>query len=260
MLDIKDTAWIIGHYFRHEGRNLIHALISPMMFSLSLTRPGEEKLLADLGVPVIQAINVLASRQQWWETVQGITPMDVCISVAQPEFDGNLIAVPLATRETRGRDPLTGAVLTRMKPVTERINKLVRLGLNWAGLSRKSNAEKRVAIIFHNYPPRNDKIGCAYGLDSFASVAELVRNMKDQGYQVERTYDDPQELADLMVGGLSNDQRCFCPSKWPKKPAPGQAGSACRPGMRSCPKKTGGHMCKDWGGNPGELFVHEAGF
>ena len=38
----------------------------------------------------------------------------------------------------------------------------------------KTNAERRVAIIFHHYPPRNDRIGCAAGLDSFASVKGLL--------------------------------------------------------------------------------------
>lgn len=256
MLEVRDTGWIIDHYFRHQGTTLIHALISPMMFSLNQTRPGEGKLLGELGVPVIQAINVLTTHQEWWETDQGLTPMDICISVAQPEFDGNLIAVPLATRETTGRDPLTGAVLTRMKPVDERIDKLVRLTLNWAGLALKNNSDKRVAIIFHNYPPRNDKIGCAYGLDSFASVAGLVEQLKNRGYGVNRTFDDPQELAELMVGGLTNDQRWLLPEQMADR-ACGRAGpDSLEAWHAELPPANREHMIRDWGANPGQLFVH----
>ena len=257
MLDVKGTAWVIEHYFRWQGRTLIHALISPMMFSLSQMGRGEEKLLKDLGVPVLQAMNLLGTRKFWEETQQAVSPMDVCISVAQPEFDGNLITVPMATRESGRRDPLTGAVLSRMEPVGERIAKIVRLARRWAQLRLKPNREKRVAIVLHNYPPRNDKIGSAYGLDSFASVSRLLARLKEQGYQVDDTYDDPQKLAEALVGGLTVDQRWLTPEAMARR-AVDQAGPELhRKWHEELPAATRAHQEKDWGPSPGELFVHQ---
>ena len=94
-------------------------------------------------MPVLQTMQIMTNREFWWETSQAVTPMDVCMSFAQPEFDGNLIGVPLSTREVGEKDPLTGAVLTRMQPLPERAAKTVRLALNWANLGQKPNAEKR---------------------------------------------------------------------------------------------------------------------
>ena len=63
------------------------------------------------------------------------------------------------------------ALLAKYMPIPERVDKVVRLALNWGRLSRIPTEQRRIAIIFHHYPPRNDRIGCAAGLDSFASVS-----------------------------------------------------------------------------------------
>jgi cobaltochelatase CobN len=47
--------------------------------------------------------------EDWAGAAQGLGPMDVCMSVAMPEFDGVLITVPVAFREYGEQDPLTGA-------------------------------------------------------------------------------------------------------------------------------------------------------
>ena len=256
-LDVKDTGWVIDHFFRHEGKTLIRALLSPMMFSLSLTRPGDEMRLPELGVPVLQTMQIMTNRQFWWETSQAVTPMDVCMSFAQPEFDGNLIGVPLSTREVGERDPLTGAVLTRMEPLPERAAKMVRLALNWVKLGQKPNAEKKVAIVLHNYPPRNDKIGCAYGLDSFASVSRLLAALAENGYLVEDAYDDPQKLAEALVSGLTSDQRWLTPDAMARRAADKAGPVRHRAWHEELPSSIREHQEKDWGPSPGELFVYE---
>src|SRR3712207_7220134 len=60
------------------------------------------------------------------------------------------------------------------KPIDERINKVCSLALNWVKLKLMDNKDKKVAIILHNMPPRNDMIGSAYGLDSPKSVFNMV--------------------------------------------------------------------------------------
>ena len=47
--------------------------------------------LADLGVPVIQAVCATASRAAWEESDSGLAPLDAATQVAIPEFDGRLL-------------------------------------------------------------------------------------------------------------------------------------------------------------------------
>lgn len=257
ILDVKDMRWIFDNYYRRDGRTLIQVMISPMHFSLNLNLPKEAGVLSELNVPVIQAISTFNNRRQWDETIQGLSPMDVSLSVAAPEFDGNLISVPAATREQTKRDPITGAMITRMEPIAERVAKIVRLARNWAKLALKPNHEKKVAIIFHNYPPRNDKIGCAAGLDSFASVSRLLARMKREGFVVDDTFEEAESLAKAMVGGLTVDQRWLSMDKMAARAADQAGAERLGPWAAELPPQNQAHMAKDWGPSPGELFVHE---
>ena len=108
----------------------------------------------------------------------------------------SLITIPVCSREKSEKDLSTGLKITRFKPIPDRMEKAVDLALNWAKLSRISNDKKKVAIIFHNYPPRNDQIACAFGLDSTKSVADLLKAMKEDGYIVD---DIPETLSLIHI-------------------------------------------------------------
>ncbi|WP_054701884.1 cobaltochelatase subunit CobN [Desulfosarcina cetonica] len=210
-----------------DGRPAIDVLINPVMFSLQTASPDYKGLLARLNVPVIQAIATGRSIAEWEASDQGLNTVDITISVAQPELDGVIITVPVASKQCVDIDPLTGAAVNKYVAIAERMAKMVRLALNWAALRRKPNAEKKVAIVFHHYPPRNDRIGCAAGLDSFASVVDLLRAMRKKGYGVDTDYPNGDSLAQDLLAGMTCDQRCCRRSRWP-----------LAPGLRPAPRTT----------------------
>src|SRR6185369_16436667 len=55
--------------------------------------------LAALGVPVVQAVCVTRSRAAWAESPAGLSPMDVAMQVAIPEFDGRLLGGVVSFKE-----------------------------------------------------------------------------------------------------------------------------------------------------------------
>lgn len=248
---------VVEQFFMDGGRPRIQVLINPLMFSLTLAAPEYGGLLPRLGVPVIQAMLCSAPCSQWEASVQGLPTMDVSYSAAQPEFDGALITVPVATREQEVIDPVTGALLVKYRPIPERVDKMVRLALNWARLGRTPPAERRAAIVFHHYPPRNDRIGCAAGLDSFASVVALLDSMQAEGYRIERSYADGNELAEEMLSRMTADRRWSTPERMAAR-AEAQAGpESFEPWHAALPEEVRRKMTSDWGGMPGDLFVHD---
>lgn len=250
--------YVARHFFMDEqGRARIDVLLSPLAFSMNLNSPECRPLLPQLNVPVIQSILCYAPKDVWRESVQGLPTMDVSISVAQPEFDGNLISVPFAFKEEKKTDPVTNALLVTYEADEERTAKVVRLGLNWARLRRTPAAERRVAVIFHHYPPRNDRIGCAAGLDSFASVSRLLQAMKEAGYQVDRTFEDQDELAHEILSRMTCDQRWLTPDQMAARAEAVATADDYRPWHRELPEKIRAKQIEDWGPTPGDLFVHE---
>ena len=92
-------------FFCQDGKTIIDALLSPMMFSLGMASERYQGILERLDVPVVQAVSTMQPVEQWRDSPQGLTAMDVTMSLAQPEFDGNLISAPVASKQQTKRDP-----------------------------------------------------------------------------------------------------------------------------------------------------------
>lgn len=248
---------IVKTWFMDGERPRIDVLVSAMSMSMTLTEPAYGEVYPGLHVPVLQAMTSLNPYAVWKESVQGLATMDVTFQAAQPEFDGNLITVPVATREEDEVDPLTGALLSHLKPIPDRVASLTSLALNWAKLRRKPNSEKRIAIVFHHYPPRNDRIGCAAGLDTFAAVKHLLDDMADEGYRIDRRYADGDELANEMLQRMTCDRRWLTPDRMAER---AEAVATRREFMawhKALPEPVRTKMVGNWGEMPGDLFVHE---
>ncbi|MDY6854578.1 MAG: cobaltochelatase subunit CobN [Thermodesulfobacteriota bacterium] len=248
--------YIVNHFFIENERPRIDVLINPMMFSLSLADPTYKELFPKLGVCVIQAMTTMQPVTEWQESIQGMSTMEVSYAATQPEFDGCLITVPVASREQEETDPLTGALITRYMPISERVNKMVDLSLNWARLRKKKNHERRIAIIFHHYPPRNDRIGCAAGLDSFESVKRLLDAMKENGYIIDRTFENGDELAKEILSRMTCDQRWLMPEQMAERCAARAVRDDFLPWHKDLPETIREKMAQDWGEMPGDLFVY----
>ncbi|MCD6506825.1 cobaltochelatase subunit CobN [Candidatus Poribacteria bacterium] len=267
-LGARGAEWVVENYFMRDGKPLIDVLISTLMFSLSMrvSRSSEgsevmpqenEGFLKGLGVPVIKAILSLSTPEEWRDSPQGLNPMDVTMSVAMPEFDGMLITVPVAARKFSETDPLTGARIVRYEPIPERVEKVIRLGLNWAKLRHIPNDEKRVAIIFHNYPPRNDQIGTAFGLDSPASVWNILHELKEAGYKLDRLPESGQKLIEELIAGLTNDRRWASAEEMARRAVAKVSPEQYMKWFQELPEEVRRKMVQAWGEPPGKLFNYK---
>ncbi|MDR2354391.1 MAG: cobaltochelatase subunit CobN [Deltaproteobacteria bacterium] len=254
----KGALWVAQNFFMDDhDKPLIDVLLSVMSFSMVLTCPETHNLFTQLGIPIIQATVCYSPREVWAESYQGLPTMDVSISAAQPEFDGNLIAVPFAFKEQSQIDPLTHSLIVTYEADQERADKLASLAVNWGKLRRTPPAERRIAIVFHHYPPRNDRIGCAAGLDSFRSVVNILKDLKSQGYQVDRTFEGPDELAHEILGRMTCDRRWLTPEQMSAQ-AEARAGAEWWQGWHDeLPEETRKKMLADWGELPGDLFTYK---
>jgi cobaltochelatase CobN len=130
------------------------------------------------------------------------------------------------------------------------------LSLNWGKLRRIPNRERKVAIILHNYPPRNDTIGYAFGLDTSVAAINILENMKTQGYTIDFVPESGQKLIDDIINGLTNDRRWLSPKELVERATakiPQQQYKKWFVELVPAPQN---HMVKDWGKPPGKLFCY----
>lgn len=249
--------WVVENYFMHEGEPLIHVLLNTMHFSIRLSTPQVADAYTRLGVPVLQAMLIYLSHEEWRTSMQGTTIMEVASNAAQPEFDGALITIPIATHEILPPDPLTGATLHAHLPIAERVAALGRLALRWARLRLIPNAEKRVAIMFHNYPATNERIGCATGLDSLASVVNIVRLLAAEGYVVERDYASGEALIAELLAHATNDERWQTPDALAARAVALVPPAQYQPWVEELPAGRRAEIEREWAAAPGPILAHD---
>ncbi|MGZ6839858.1 MAG: cobaltochelatase subunit CobN, partial [Frankiaceae bacterium] len=150
--------------------------------------------LADLGVPILQALCLTSTRETWLDNDEGVSPLDAASQIAVPEFDGRIITVPFSFKEFDA-DGLPAYVAD-----TERSARVAGLAVAHGRLRHIDPAEHRVALVLSAYPTKHARIGNAVGLDTAASAVALLRRMREEGWDL-----GPNEGPDALPGLASGD-------------------------------------------------------
>ncbi|MBY0524892.1 MAG: cobaltochelatase subunit CobN [Gemmataceae bacterium] len=163
---------------------LMDVLIATTSFSTALPaqRNGRSIGLGDLDIPVLQAIFCSSSENVWAANIAGLSPRDVAMNVALPEFDGRIITTAVSFKNTVSHDPFLQTDVVRYQPRMDRVEHVAELACNWARLRSAPNRDKRIAILLANYPSKNARVGNAVGLDTPASLHTLLLALRDAGY------------------------------------------------------------------------------
>ena len=145
------------------------------------------------GAPVINLITVYGKDGKGWENDQeGLNSLEISWQLAIPEIAG-LIQPTVVSYRIREKDDETGFFVEQRKPIPERINRAVNRIKAWINLQRKNNSDKKAAIFYWNYPPGKQHIGASY-LNVFSSINNVLKKMKEEGYDVGNEAIDPNIL------------------------------------------------------------------
>ncbi|KZV36355.1 magnesium-chelatase subunit ChlH, chloroplastic-like [Dorcoceras hygrometricum] len=147
--------------------------------------PKAVESLMKLDVPYIVALPlVFQTTEEWLNSTLGLHPIQVALQVALPELDGGMEPIVFA-----GRDPRTG----------KRVEQLCTRAIRWAELKRKSKTEKRLAITVFSFPPDKGNVGSAAYLNVFSSIYSVLKDLKNDGYNVENLPENAEALIEDVI-------------------------------------------------------------
>ena len=218
----ENAEWVTDNWLIDEGKPIVDAVLSSFMFSLSMDERGrsasdegqsaEDVFLDRLGVPVLQTITTMRSRSRYEASDTGVMGFELALSVALPEFDGNVITHPISGKERMDDDAGIGTAPKQHFPIGDRVAHAAKLAVNWATLQHIPNEDKQIAVVLHNYPPSDDGIGTAFGLDSPESTINLLDELDSRGYDLgDSVPDSGQTLIDTLTSQLTLDNRWVAP-------------------------------------------------
>lgn len=193
-----------------ENEVPVDAIINFMPFRLGAGPMGGDadgavEILKKIKAPYLKPFCLTKVEREEWERESGVNPGEFLISIMLPELDGGILTYPVgiltATDSMESRD----WDITRMEPMEGRIDSLCARVRRYVQLQKRANEEKKVAVICYNYPPGEDNLFGGAFLDTFSSVAVLLKTLKENGYCTEEM--DAEQLKAYFCDGVCNEPK-----------------------------------------------------
>lgn len=182
-------------YFDENGEPLVQCVISLKSFRLNYDDPDKGvQELEDLDVPVLTGLVVTnpANSTDIADGNRGIPSEEVVYKTLLPSIDGIFEYIVIGIDNY---DSATGE--SNYEPLPSQIDWMANRSINWANLKLKSNEDKKVAVIYYNYPSGKDNIVANY-LNSTQSMFELLNAMNKSGYEVSGIPENSSKLMEML--------------------------------------------------------------
>ena len=187
-------------------------LISTSFSSVEINEASSGVPLWDeLDIPILQLLTSSKTRQQWNESSIGLSPLDLSMQIVLTELEGRISTRPCAFKETGYLHKDLATVVQRLKPDMHGIKWVTKHVKNWIRLQELRAEEKRISIIIANYPVKNGRLANGVGLDTPASVVQILQWLKDTGHYL-GDKDIPSDVNLLMkdiLNSRTNDPESF---------------------------------------------------
>jgi len=188
----------VDAYFYEPTTNtqLVDAVISLTGFALvggpaRQDHPKAIESLKRLNRPYMVALPlVFQTTQEWMDSDLGLHPIQVALQIAIPELDGAIEPIILS-----GRDGATGKAIA----LQDRMEAVAQRALKWANLRRKPKLDKKVAITVFSFPPDKGNVGTAAYLDVFGSIYEVMKALKNNGYDLPELPESAEALMQEVI-------------------------------------------------------------
>ena len=138
--------------------------------------------LSEVGVPILQCALANASAEAWENSARGLSTTDLAMHVVLPEADGRIFTRAISFKNEVGNDDTMQFkhVVHQVQP--DRVAYVAKLAANWGRLAKKQKSGRKVVLMVSNYPDRAGRNAYAVGLDGPASVINILRLLKADGY------------------------------------------------------------------------------
>lgn len=152
------------------------------------------EFLRDLNVPYRSLVSLdTQTIESWRESFTGLNPVQTGMQVAIPEIDGATEPFVFGGISARGVEPAA---------LTDRCARIAKRLKRWNRLQTADRAQLRIALLIYCFPPNKGNIGTAADLDVFASLFDVLSQLKRDGYHVALP-ESIDALRRMLLGGNS---------------------------------------------------------
>jgi len=171
---------IVQYYCDENEEPLVQCVISLKSFRLNYWDPEQgEAELKRLDVPVLRGIVAeVPESPDPADANRGIPNSQMVRKTISPNLDG-IFEYILVGNAIYNDDSKTSEYV----PIDRQVDWICNRSIKWAELKLAENPDKKVAVIYYNYPSGKDNIGASY-LDTISSMRLLLEKMVQDNYTV----------------------------------------------------------------------------
>ncbi|WP_424730637.1 cobaltochelatase subunit CobN [Methanothermobacter sp.] len=189
-----------SYFFDSQNRTRIQGLITLQSFKLGGASAAiAEKMVLDNNILVFRPLNVADTEETWYISDTGMDFTSITSQVVLPEFQGQILTM-VTSSTRRSVDPLTGLEVEFYQPIDERVETFADRIAAWIKLRYTQNSDKRVALIYYNYPPGKQNLAGASYLDGPSSILEILALLRENNYTVTGAPSSVEDLLSEMMG------------------------------------------------------------
>ncbi len=200
----------VNYLIEQTGASLIFNLTA---FAVNQTAT-EDEILADshycsqfVGEPVVLQLMLSSSTEEDWLVQSvGLRSRDLAMQVVLPETDGRIITRAIGFKVESYFSERCQVAVIRHKLRKDRAVFVAELGRRFCTLRIKNNRAKRIALILANYPNQDGRIGNGVGLDTPASLVNLLYALQKAGYPVKDVPISGNDLIVTLQSSITNQQ------------------------------------------------------
>ena len=141
-------------------------------------------LWESLDCPVLQLLSSSGSRERWTASSRGLDPLDLSLQVVMPELDGRITTRPSAFRQQQPSAGTLATAVASQQPDPDGIAWLVEHAARWIDLRSTPAMKRRIALVLANYPIRDGRVANGVGLDTPASLSNILSWLRDEAYDL----------------------------------------------------------------------------
>jgi magnesium chelatase subunit H len=152
------------------------------------------EFLSELNIPYRSLVSLdTQTIESWRKSFTGLNPVQTGMQVAIPEIDGGTEPFVFGGISAAGVEPA---------PLADRCLRIARRLKRWHRLQTGNRDQLKIALLIYCFPPNKGNIGTAADLDVFASLLDILAQLKADGYQVDMP-ENTNRLREMLLAGNS---------------------------------------------------------
>lgn len=214
--EVTTNLQTLNNFFFIKDRCIASIIINLQYFQLNGGPFGGNNLptmdlYRKMNIPQINpVINFDLNVEEYEQSKQGISPINQIIAVIMPELDGRIEMMTVGCMEHLGDSEAIASGVYDIIPLKENIKVVANRVRSWLRLRKKTNGEKRIALILYDYPPGEATLGNASYLDVNSSLRQILQYLEKEGYYLGTNFkiESLQEIVTLLLeSGMVNNPK-----------------------------------------------------